>query len=376
MSSGNVKSICFDRPKFSVVLLLMPGFSILSFSAAVESMQAANDALGRQAYSWRTVAVEDHRVVSGSGVSIAADLLITDVAFEHGSRAEPHMVIVCGGRETDAIQKTTGGWLRNARKAGREIVGLDTATLLFAAAGLLEQKACTVHWEMIPALEERFGHRAEISTSLYEEDSRIFTCAGRAATLDLMASLIQREHGGKIASRVCEVSVMERQRGPGERQRLPLQSRHGVTSEKLVRAIERMADHLDHPVGLDVVADAAKLSRRQLERSFRRELGHTPSTFYRIMRLEKAHLLLIKSRTPIVEIAAGCGFASAAHFSKTYRTYYGVAPQESRRVAGRMRSTESVERTEVNPAFQRPLVRTEEKVAVTTLRGGLRLAHS
>jgi transcriptional regulator GlxA family with amidase domain len=49
------------------------------------------------------------------------------------------------------------------------------------------------------------------------------------------------------------------------------------------------------------------------------------------LRLERAKSLLEQTTMPIVEVAVACGFVSASHFSKMYRSVLGVAPTRSRK---------------------------------------------
>lgn len=72
------------------------------------------------------------------------------------------------------------------------------------------------------------------------------------------------------------------------------------------------------------------MSRRQLERLFRTELGSSPAQYYTKMRIERARLLLKQSPMPIVEVAIASGFTSASHFSKVYKRAFGCSPLRTR----------------------------------------------
>jgi AraC-like DNA-binding protein len=41
-------------------------------------------------------------------------------------------------------------------------------------------------------------------------------------------------------------------------------------------------------------------------------------------------LLLRQTELPITEIAVACGFTSASHFSRTYRSRFGYSPKSER----------------------------------------------
>ena len=98
----------------------------------------------------------------------------------------------------------------------------------------------------------------------------------------------------------------------------------------VARLIERMQETLADPVPVEALMADIGLTRRQIERLFRNELGQSPGKFYMKLRLERAKLLLQQTKKPIVEVAIACGFSSASHFSKSYRDAYGRSPHEAR----------------------------------------------
>jgi transcriptional regulator GlxA family with amidase domain len=94
--------------------------------------------------------------------------------------------------------------------------------------------------------------------------------------------------------------------------------------------IELMEANLSEPLSLVEIADHVGLSRRQIERLFRQEMGRSPARYYLEIRLDRARHLLIQSTMPVVEVAVACGFVSASHFSKCYRELYARSPQQER----------------------------------------------
>ena len=109
-----------------------------------------------------------------------------------------------------------------------------------------------------------------------------------------------------------------------------MRARLGVQNSKVLTVIEMMEANLSEPSALDDVAGSIGLSRRQIERLFRQEMGRSPARYYMEMRLDRARHLLLQSSMSIVEVAVACGFVSASHFSKCYRQLYGRSPQQER----------------------------------------------
>jgi AraC family carnitine catabolism transcriptional activator len=139
--------------------------------------------------------------------------------------------------------------------------------------------------------------------------------------------------GEELASRVADSLVHTRHMNhPGEA-RVPAGSRYGVRDARVIAAVELMEEHLEECRSLSQIAAALKLSERQLERLFRRELGSPPLAFYRRLRLERAEQLLLYSRMSVREVGLAAGFSSLALFSRAFKAQYGRAPSSIRRPA-------------------------------------------
>ena len=319
-----------DQPLRSVVFHLVPEFTMIAFASAGEAMRAANRMLGYQAYVWRTSSANGLAVEASSGISVAAQTSIDDERRMINGADRPTLYLVCGGTNIEAhITKQLTGIVREEHMRGIAVGGLCTGAFVVAAAGLLSGKRCAIHWENLPGFQERFP-KAEVYADLFEIDGSIHTCAGGTAAMDMMLSLIAEDFDDDIVNRICEQMLTDRVRSSTDRQRLPLRARLGVQNGRVLEIIELMEAHLSEPLSLLEVADHIGISRRQVERLFRQEMGRSPARYYLEVRLDRARHLLIQSSLPVVEVAIACGFISASHFSKCYRELYQKSPQQER----------------------------------------------
>jgi len=87
---------------------------------------------------------------------------------------------------------------------------------------------------------------------------------------------------------------------------------------------------IEKPLSGDELASAVKLSKRQLERLFRKYLNHSPTKHYQIIRLERARYLLRQTSMPVISIAIACGYESNSYFSKSYSDHFGCTPSAER----------------------------------------------
>ncbi len=319
--------------KRSFVFYLVPEFSMIAFSMAIEPLRLANRMLGMEYYSWRLASADGGPVSASNGVRISADCSLSEERTKLSGRDRPDMVIVCSGVNVEKFEnKTVLAWLREEHNRGVAIGGLCTGAHILALAGLLSGRRCAIHWENIPGFAERFP-KAEAFADLFEIDGNIHTCAGGTAALDMMLQLIGEDHDESLVNRICEMALTDRVRNSRDRQRLPMRARLGVQNSKVLSIIELMEANLAEPLSLIEIADRVDLSRRQIERLFRQEMGRSPARYYLEIRLDRARHLLLQSAMPVVEVAVACGFVSASHFSKCYRELYNRSPQQER--AGR-----------------------------------------
>lgn len=314
----------------SLVFFLVPDFTLLPFTAAVETLRIANRMLGHEAYTWRLCSADGEKVRSSAGIALEVNASVADERRNLAGENRPNMVLVCSGIEIERYHnKTVNAWLRESYNRGIAVGSLCTGAHVLAQAGLLNGKRCAIHWENLPGFAEAFP-KVEVYADLYEVDGNIHTCAGGTASLDMMLNLIGQDFGDNLVNRICEQQLTDRVRNPHDRQRLPLRARLGVQNTKVLSIIELMENNLSEPLSLVEIADDAGLSRRQIERLFRQEMGRSPARYYLEIRLDRARHLLVQSSMPVVEVAVACGFVSASHFSKCYREIYNRSPQQER----------------------------------------------
>ena len=305
---------------------LVPQFSLLAFSSALETLRMANQLSGQALYRWTLVSSDAQEVACSNGIRFPV---------EHGAQTRERYdaVFVCSGLNVHLVKDEPGmQWLRQLDKQGTILGAICTGTYLLARADLLHDYRCTIHWENLAAAREEFPHLV-ISPELFEIDRKRYTCAGGTAPLDMMLSEIRMCHGNDLATRISEQFMCERIRDQNDRQRVPLTQRIGASQPKLAEAVSLMEANIEEPMTLDELSHHVGLSRRQLERLFQRYLHCVPTRYYLELRLERARQLLLQSSMPIVDIALACGFISAPHFSKCYRDTFSLPPRDERRRA-------------------------------------------
>jgi transcriptional regulator GlxA family with amidase domain len=214
-----------------------------------------------------------------------------------------------------------------------KIGAVCTASYALAAAGLLDGKRATIHWENHDSFSEVFEN-INLTKSVYVLDGNRFTAAGGTSAIDLMLKLIADEHGPDLANSVADQLVYSSIRTDQDTQRLSVPTRIGVRHPKLAQVIRMMETHIEDPISPAILAQDVGMSTRQLERLFRRYLSRSPKRYYMELRLQKARNLLMQTDMSVINVALACGFTSPSHFSKCYRAHYQTTPYRERGTHG------------------------------------------
>ena len=318
--------------KCKYAFLTLPNYSLIAVANALEPLRMANRLVGREIYEWSIISMDGTAIDASSGLCLSPT-----GALENLGAVD--ILFVCGGINVrEAVSPSLLAALR--RLADRRIAlgALCTGGYALARAGLLDNCRATIHWENLSALREEFP-RVRISDQLFTIDRDRFTCSGGTAPLDLMLNLIQTRLGPRISQLVSEQFVVDRVRKDTDRQYIPLRAQIGVSHRGLIRVAQLMEENIEKPLSLEKIAKATGLSRRQIERLFKRDLHCVPKRYYLEMRLKRARELLLQTAMPIMDITAACGFQSPPHFSKCYRNQFGHPPSAERKIGAGSPST-------------------------------------
>jgi transcriptional regulator GlxA family with amidase domain len=311
ISDGKTKSLLKDvSDVVQLGFLLLPEFPLYALVPAMEALRIANQNSGRKLYDWLLLSESGVSVRSGNGMSVSVDATIKEISWL------PTLLVFGGNHPTQHLPKPLLNWLRRLARHGCVMGGIDTGTFALAEAGLLDGHEVTMHWESMSTFRERYP-AIKISEQLFDIDKNRMTCAGGHATLDMMLSLITKNHGAALAQVVANAFVAHRPRGEGEPQRLEPRLLTGDSNAPLSRILQDMEDNIQTPLSAQTLAKRAGVSVRALSRILHDRIGESPMSYYRKIRLQAARNALFYSDVAIQDIAASSGFASPEVFSRT-----------------------------------------------------------
>jgi AraC family transcriptional regulator, glycine betaine-responsive activator len=310
-----------SRTRFA--FLTLPQYSMIALSNAVEPLRMANILTGKTVYEWSIASLDGTPTPASNGLTMSPTLPLDSIKAVD-------ILFVCGGVNVQAAVSTAMlSALRRFAERRTPLGALCTGGYALAKAGLLDKYRASIHWENLSALREEFP-RILLNDQLFTIDRDRFTCSGGIAPLDLMLNLIKSKLDARVAQLISEQFILDRMRNDRDRQYVPLRAQIGVSHDTLIKVAQLMEENIEKPLSLDEIAAATSLSRRQIERLFRRHLNCVPNRYYLQIRLRRARELLLQTSMPIIDITTACGFQSPPHFSRCYRAQFGCPPSAER----------------------------------------------
>ncbi|MFE9445410.1 GlxA family transcriptional regulator [Streptomyces sp. NPDC006602] len=213
---------------------------------------------------------------------------------------------------------------------GARIASICTGGFILAAAGLLDHRPATTHWECAPLFRKWYPHIRLDEGVLFVDDGDVLTSAGAASGIDLCLHLIRTDHGTRLANSAARRCVVPPFREGGQAQYIerPIPEDDSTsTSATRQWALQRLGEPLDVPQ----LARHAHMSLRTFSRRFRDETGVTPRQWLIRRRLERARQLLETSSMTVDQIATEVGFATSASLRQLMNAELGVSPVAYRR---------------------------------------------
>lgn len=304
--------------------LLLPEFTLLAFSSAVDPLRIANQLAQKPLYGWKVFSEDGSKVASSSGLSVDVN-----GAFEAAQIDLP--VFVCSGNHWNkAASERTLAQLRRRDRFGAVHGGICTGAATLARAGLLNGKRFTLHWENQPSFSELYPD-LDLTPNRYEIDGSLRTSGGGSAATELMLIEISKDYGSEFAAIVADMCLNNPDLSGRQSQRSSIATAVATRNPRLVDVVQDMYQNIEDPLTLAELASNAGVSRRQMERLFQKHLGASPAAIYRNIRLERARSLLVETDRSVMEIATATGFNSVSLFARHFKEKYGATPYGTRK---------------------------------------------
>ncbi|WP_374164334.1 GlxA family transcriptional regulator [Arcticibacter sp. MXS-1] len=220
-------------------------------------------------------------------------------------------------------------WLIKQHRAGAELVSLCIGAFLLASTGLLDGRSCTTHWLMANEFKSLFPRVDLQAYKIITDERGIYTSGGAYSSLNLILYLVEKFAGREMAllsSKVFEIDIDRNSQSPfiifrGQKEH----------EDEVIRKVQLFIENnYQEKVSVEQVASMFAISRRHLERRFKRATSNTVLEYLQRVRVEAAKLSLESMRDNVNEVMYKTGYTDPKAFRSIFRKITGLTPLEYR----------------------------------------------
>jgi transcriptional regulator GlxA family with amidase domain len=298
-----------------VVALALP--DVVAFDLSIPA-QVFGHVEERGRYTFAVCAERPSAVPSTTGFSIS-------VASGLGALSEADTVVVPGFMPTSDPPGVVLDALRLAYERGARIASVCVGAFALAAAGLMDGRAATTHWEHAADLRRRFPDVDVRPEVLYVDEGQVLSSAGISAGIDLCLHMVRSDFGTDAATRVSRRMVAPLHRPGGQAQFMDRPLPDG-DSPIIATCLWAVAELEKRSLSVAELAARAGYSPRSFSRRFHEEVGMSPIRWLAAQRMLEARRLLERTTLSIEEVAARSGLGTPANLRLHFRRELATTP--------------------------------------------------
>ncbi|AQG81507.1 GlxA family transcriptional regulator [Spirosoma montaniterrae] len=264
--------------------------------------------------------------VAGGKYTVFTDALIGDV-----QRTDLIIIPAVDGNLPQAIESNRAflPWISEHYERGAEVGSLCVGAFLLASTGLLNGRQCATHWMAAREFRQLFPAVELVEDRIITDEQGLYSSGGAFSYLNLILYLIEKYAGRQVAifmSKAFQIEIERKSQSPfiifhGQKD-------HG--DEVIIRAQEYIEQNVAERITVDELADQLALSRRNLERRFRKATANSVVEYVQRVKIEAAKMSLESSRENVNEVMYSVGYSDPKAFRLTFRKITGLSPLEYR----------------------------------------------
>lgn len=220
-------------------------------------------------------------------------------------------------------------WITRQYKAGSEVASLCLGAFLLAATGLLKGKKCATHWIAAGDFKRLFPDVNLVADKIITDESGIYCSGGAYSHLNLILYLVEKYAGREMAVRCSKIFEIDIERG-SQSPFIIFNGQKEHEDEAIKKAQVFIEENYQKRITVEELASMFALSRRNLERRFKKATANTTVEYIQRVKVEAAKMSLESSRETINEVMYKVGYTDSKAFRTTFRKITGLSPLQYR----------------------------------------------
>lgn len=220
-------------------------------------------------------------------------------------------------------------WLVDQYKQGASIASFCVGVFLLAGTGLLNGKKCATHWVEADNFRQMFPGIELVPDKIITDEKGIYTSGGAYSWLNLALYLVEKFAGRDLAiicSKLFEIQIERNSQSAFMIFNPQKQHEDDVIRE----AQDYIEKNYQEKITIDELASRLAISRRNLERRFKKVTYNSIVEYVQRVRIEAAKMSLESNRENVNEAMYKAGYNDIKAFRTIFKKYTGVSPVEYR----------------------------------------------
>jgi transcriptional regulator GlxA family with amidase domain len=210
------------------------------------------------------------------------------------------------------------------------LVTVCSGALLAARAGLLGNRRCTTHHELLDELRVLARGAQVVDNRVFVVDGPVASSAGVTAGIDLALHLIAAECGEALAASIAKDMAVYLMRSSRDPELSPFLGRRRHTHSAVHKVQDAISAEPERDWDTGALARVVHVSERHLLRLFLDHAGASPMQCLQTIRLERARQS-IEHGTSVAHAAEISGFRSSLNLRRAWNRQWGGSPRDAQR---------------------------------------------
>jgi transcriptional regulator GlxA family with amidase domain len=220
-------------------------------------------------------------------------------------------------------------WISHQYEAGAEVASLCVGAFLLASTGLLDDKNCATHWVAANEFRKMFPQVHLVTERVVTDENGIYSSGGAYSYLTLVLYLIEKYAGRAAAVFCAKIFAIDIDRD-SQSPFMMFSGQKDHEDEPIKKAQMFIEGNFHQKITVDELASMFSLSRRNLERRFKKATANTVVEYIQRVKIEAAKMSLESSRENVNEVMYKVGYTDTKAFRTTFKKITGVSPVQYR----------------------------------------------
>ena len=220
-------------------------------------------------------------------------------------------------------------WIVEQYEKGAEVVSLCVGAFLLAKTGLLNGKKCSTHWRAADEFRKMFPEVDLVTDKIITEEQGIYTSGGATSYWNLLLYLVEKYTSRETAILTSKVFAIDIKRD-SQSQFIMFKGQREHTDEDVKKAQKFIENNFQERITIDELSSKCALSRRSLERRFKKATNNTVSQYIQRVKIEAAKKSFETNRKNITEVMFDVGYSDTKAFRGIFKKITGMTPFDYR----------------------------------------------